>query len=255
MFRAIFRRPPNTSSATLKGLRLACSFSTTRPTRQLSPSVGRRPPLHRCSQLKGMVKRTYATTEDAPFPHKETAHSEEVPHDAWVAILENTVSAPWLGVRPHTPERILERAFTLILQILLSLNMPRDPEAAQAFFFAFENAPVSPDSDIGRARRAIATLARIVIDDITSIPENSLLRKEHPNIFALHGALVPLVDLHLRDPSGSVGDWKAFWTRAESPIFELNTELHNSGFGKDLDELMEAAKNEEKNEQEGGRPK
>lgn len=82
-----------------------------------------------------MIKRTYATTEDAPFPLKETGDSEEVPHDAWVSILENTVSAPWLVVRPHTPERILERAFTLILQILLSLNMPRDPEAAQAFFF------------------------------------------------------------------------------------------------------------------------
>lgn len=81
------------------------------------------------------MQRTYATTEDAPIPPKETADNAEVPHDAWVSILENTVSAPWLGVRPHTPERILERAFTLILQILLSLNMPRDPEAAQAFFF------------------------------------------------------------------------------------------------------------------------
>ena len=114
---------------------------------------------------------------------------------------------------------------------------------------------MSPDSDIGRARRAIATLARIVIDDITSIPENSLLRKEHPNIFALHGALVPLVELHLRDPNGAVADWKAFWTRAESPLFELNTELHNSGFGMDLDELLEAAKNEAETEQDGGKPK
>lgn len=64
-----------------------------------------------------------------------------------------------------------------------------------------------------------------------------------------------MVDLHLRDPSGAVDDWKAFWTRAESPLFELNTELHNSGFGMDLDELMEAAKNEAKTEQEGRKSK
>lgn len=105
---------------------------------------------------------------------------------------------------------------------------------------------MSPESEIGRGRRAVATLARVVIDDITSIPETSPLRKKHPSIFAIHGALAPLADLHLRDPSGNVEDWVAFWTRAESPLFQLNAELHGNGFAEVLGELLEAKKSEKK---------
>jgi hypothetical protein len=78
-------------------------------------------------------QRLFSSSKKEQAPSDSSDNS--APPDAWVSILENTVSSPWLFSRPQTQERILQRAFTLILQIILSLNVPREPDAARAFFF------------------------------------------------------------------------------------------------------------------------
>lgn len=78
-------------------------------------------------------QRLFSSSKKEQAPSDSSDNS--APPDAWVSILENTVSSPWLFSRPQTQERILQRAFTLILQIILSLNVPRGPDAARAFFF------------------------------------------------------------------------------------------------------------------------
>ena len=97
---------------------------------------------------------------------------------------------------------------------------------------------------MGRARRAIGILTRIVVDDISSIPMSSSLRQQHPKVFALHDALIPSREMHLRDPSDNVEDWKAFWSRTEAPLFELSNELDTAGFGLDLEKLIAAQQEE-----------
>ncbi|KAF8955341.1 hypothetical protein BDZ97DRAFT_1858331, partial [Flammula alnicola] len=184
--------------------------------------------------------RSYSTSgnEEAP-PHEDTPadSTKDAPSDKgiWLLALENTASAPWLNQLAPDHEDRLRSAYILFFQVILTLSRPQDQEEAIQFMFAFDNVPVPPTSEIGRARRAVAIITRTIVNQISSIPLSSPVREKHPDIFNVHGALVPLSDVHLAEPDGAVEDWKEFWARAQPVLLGLGEKLDEAGYGIDLE--------------------
>ncbi|KAF8951527.1 hypothetical protein BDZ97DRAFT_1886056 [Flammula alnicola] len=183
--------------------------------------------------------RSYSTSGKEVPPHEDTPadSTEDAPFDLkWMMLraFENTASAPWLNLLAPDHEDRLRRAYSLFFQIKLTLSRVQDPEEAIQFLFEFDNVvPVPPTSEVGRARRVVAILTHTIVNQISSIPLSSPVREKYPDIFNIHGALVPLSDIHLEEPDGAVEDWREFWARAQPVLFGLGEKLHEAGFGID----------------------
>jgi len=162
----------------------------------------------------------------------------------------------------------LRRAYSLLFQIILYLGRPLSndvkevEEATHQFLLAINSAPVPADSEIGRARHAIAILTKQIQDDIASVPLSSELRSRHAQIFALADALGPLCDVHLQGvqqnklpENGEVVDdgakWQDFWTKAQHIVLALGEELDKDGYGIPEDLAKEAKAEQERKEKEG----
>ncbi|KAK2467478.1 hypothetical protein APHAL10511_000333 [Amanita phalloides] len=107
---------------------------------------------------------------------------------------------------------------------------------------------VPPDSEIGRARRAVANITRAVINDLSSVPENSSVRQDHAEIFDLLGALRPLCGVYLENvrvgEDLEVQAWSDFWSRAEPILISLCEALDEKGLGLEQDERKAAGQEE-----------
>ncbi|KAF8996432.1 hypothetical protein BDQ17DRAFT_1364434 [Cyathus striatus] len=180
-----------------------------------------------------------AQAETTEQTDSSTQKLNEIPSERFVQVLKNTASAPWLSQIPSEQEDRLKRAYTLLFQVILYLGRPQEPEAAQQFLVAFESAPVSPESEIGRARRAVAKILQAMIQDISSIPMSSPLRAAHSELFAVFGALLPLYDVHLATREGEVADWAEFWGRAQPILLQLAMKLDEDGYGLKLEDEQE----------------
>ncbi|KAF8878401.1 hypothetical protein BD779DRAFT_1554448 [Infundibulicybe gibba] len=154
-----------------------------------------------------------------------------IPPEKWIEVLEKTASAPWLGALPPDHADRLRRAYTFLFQIVIYLGRPQEQEQGEQYLVAFESAPAPPESEIGRARKAVAALTRAIVQDISSIPLGSPLRTQHTGVFDIFGALQVLHDVHLTDPDGEVADWRTFWGRAQPIILDLGMQLDEAGFG------------------------
>ena len=126
---------------------------------------------------------------------------------------------------------------------------------------AFNSAPVTTNSEIGRARHAIAVLTKQIKTDITSVPPASDLRSRHTQIFALADALGPLCDVHLEGiqqnkapETGEVVDgdakWQDFWTKAQPIVLALGEELDREGYGIPEKMIKEAKEEQERKKKE-----
>jgi hypothetical protein len=109
-------------------------------------------------------------------------------------------------------------------------------------------APVSPESDVGHARTAIAGITRGVVHQISSIPVHAPLRKEKREIFDVFGALQALNDAYLLDNTADLDlrQWSEFWSRALPVILELAYQLDQKGYGLTKEDLGELYRQEKK---------
>lgn len=72
-----------------------------------------------------------------------------------------------------------------------------------------------------RARVAVAKLLRAVVFNLSSIPANSPIRAQKPEVFNVFGALVPLHDVYLTSVDGQVDEWREFWSKAQPIMIRL----------------------------------
>ncbi|RDB27332.1 hypothetical protein Hypma_004420 [Hypsizygus marmoreus] len=168
--------------------------------------------------------------------------------EKWIAILENTAAAPWLLTLPPDHENRLKLAYTLLFQIVLYLSRPMEAEQAEQFLVAFGTAVVPPESEIGRARSAVIPILNAVVHHISSIPINSSVRAENPEIFDIFSALQAIHDMYLMDSINALENWSEVWPRIQPVVLELGMKLDEKGFGLNLDELDDTTKTEEKPE-------
>ncbi|KAG6840477.1 hypothetical protein C0991_006460 [Blastosporella zonata] len=129
--------------------------------------------------------------------------------EKWISILENTTSAPWL--------------FSAI------------PQAENKL--AFETAPAPAQSEIGRARVAVPVILRATVHHLSTVPLNSPIRTEHPDIFDIFGALQAIHDMYLTEKIPDLETWTSFWARAQPVVLELGMKLDEKGFGLPKDDV------------------
>ncbi|KAM6497622.1 hypothetical protein JOM56_005570 [Amanita muscaria] len=193
------------------------------------------------------------SNNDNDTGRQDASGGKEIPPEWWINALEATANAPWLFHLPNEPVDRLKRAFTLLFQIILYLGRPQEEGVAIQFLNAFHSAVVPPESEIGRARRAVANITRAVVHDISSIPLTSPLRGEQVRLFEIFDALQPLHDVYLenmREGEVDAGEWSEFWKRAEPVLLTLGETLDQGGFGLQPDERR-ASGREEKEQKEG----
>ncbi|KAJ3573245.1 hypothetical protein NP233_g2549 [Leucocoprinus birnbaumii] len=194
-------------------------------------------------------------------------HPEELP---WIDMLESAAKADWLRSTPTDHHDRLKRAYSLLFHIILYLGRPltkdvQEAEAAtQQFLLAFNSAPVTPESEIGRARYAIGLLTKTITNDISTIPDGTPIRTQHPQVFAIADALVPLCEVHLdgvvqevAPTSGEVvdeGKWQDFWTKAQQVVLALGEELDREGYGISEELMKEAKAEQERKDREAAGP-
>ncbi|KAF8625650.1 hypothetical protein AX15_005271 [Amanita polypyramis BW_CC] len=246
-------------------------------TRELRPRLASKSISARPNVLQSRVGRTHASqaipvlirgfSSSQKCQNENSGGKKEIPPEWWIGALETTANAPWLFHLPQEPVDRLKRTFTLIFQIILYLGRPQETEMAHQFlnvsgksfstkYFvassnhahlqAFGTAIVPPESEIGRARRAVATITRAVVQDISSIPESSPLREQHAELFGVFGALEPLHDVYLKNTENNqmdVREWGDFWSKAEPVLISIAQALDEKGFGLEADE-REAANGE-----------
>ncbi|KAG5634049.1 hypothetical protein H0H81_003617 [Sphagnurus paluster] len=181
--------------------------------------------------------RTLPSDEDPKSVEGETNVPTE--EKKWISILENTVSAPWLFSLPPDHEQRLKIAYTLLFQIVLYLTRPAE---AEQFLTAFATAPAPSESEIGRARKAVGTIIKASVNQMSSIPLNSSVRA-HNEIFDIFGALQAIHDMYLGEEISTLETWSEFWSRAQPVVLELGMKLDEKGFGWSEEDLKELSEN------------
>ncbi|KAJ8453684.1 hypothetical protein ONZ45_g19611 [Pleurotus djamor] len=165
--------------------------------------------------------------------------SDPIPPERWIEALETVANAEWLTHRPLDPSDRMRRAYALLMQVILYLHRPQ-PEVEQ-YLVDFMQAEVTPESEIHRARKATTSIARVVLQDLASVPSNPL-HADNPQVFAILGALMPLHDVYLdglKEKEGIILDlpeWTEFWEKAQPILLELALKLDEAGFGLDKQE-------------------
>ncbi|KAG6817502.1 hypothetical protein H0H87_008128 [Tephrocybe sp. NHM501043] len=167
----------------------------------------------------------------AEFGPQDSSKSET---ERWISILENTTSAPWLFSSIPDVEKKLILAYTLLFQIVLYLSRP---EGGEQFLTAFETAPASSESEIGRARVAVPIILRAAVHHLSTVPLNSPVRAEHSDIFDIFGALQAIHDMYLTEEISDLRTWSDFWSRAQPIVLELGMKLDEKGFGLPKDDV------------------
>ena len=179
-------------------------------------------------------------------------------------MLEATAKAPWLSSLSDSIDDRLKVAYLIVFQLVLYLDRPMELEATTQFFTvslhqlsfnerrqrnpfqALETAPVSPGSDMGRARTAIVGITRGVVHQISSIPAHAPLRKEKREIFDVFSALQALNDAYLPGNTADLDfrQWSEFWSRALPVVLELAYQLDQKGYGLTKEDLGELYRQE-----------
>lgn len=94
------------------------------------------------------------------------------------------------------------------------------------------NSKATANSNIGRARKSVFGLARLVVSTLSSVPASSPLWTRNPQIFALLGALEPTFMVYDEGPdAGDTHQWTQFWNRTQPILLELGSQLDQAGFG------------------------
>lgn len=99
-----------------------------------------------------------------------------------------------------------------------------------------------PESEIGRARVAVPIILRAAVHHMSTVPLNSPLRREHPDIFNIFGALQAIHDMYLTGTISDLETWTTFWSRVQPVVIELGMKLDEAGFGLPKDEVEEELK-------------
>ncbi|KAF8652857.1 hypothetical protein AX16_004106 [Volvariella volvacea WC 439] len=146
--------------------------------------------------------------------------------DFWFQALESTARSPLLTFYYGDHEDRLAHARSRMLQIFLYLFA--EPGQRRRFF-DFASATVGPETEIARARIAVAIITRTVIDNLSTIPMDSQVRSKYHAIFDRVDVLVALKKKHLMDESGRVKNWATFWMKAQSELLHLGTLLDEAG--------------------------
>jgi hypothetical protein len=96
---------------------------------------------------------------------------------------------------------------------------------------AFGSAIVPPESEIGHARKSVATITQAVVQDISAVPISSSLRTEKSEIFNIFSALQALHDMYLVNDTIEPENWTEFWSRAQPVVLALGMKLDEEGYG------------------------
>ncbi|KAH0589564.1 hypothetical protein H2248_005300 [Termitomyces sp. 'cryptogamus'] len=173
-----------------------------------------------------------------PSEPEEAALENE---ERWISILENTTSAPWLFSSKPGPKEKMMLAYILLFQIILYISRPKGGEQF-LIASAFGTAPAPTESEIGRARIAVPVILRAVVHNMSTVPLDSPLRREHSDIFGIFGALQAIHDMYLTDTISDLQTWTTFWSRVQPVVIELVTTLDEKGFGLSKDEVEKELK-------------
>ncbi|KNZ80229.1 hypothetical protein J132_06655 [Termitomyces sp. J132] len=128
-------------------------------------------------------------------------------------------------------------AYILLFQIILYISRPKGGEQ---FLIASVHSPT--ESEIGRARIAVPVILRAVVHNMSTVPLDSPLRREHSDIFGIFGALQAIHDMYLTDTISDLQTWTTFWSRVQPVVIELVTTLDEKGFGLSKDEVEKELK-------------
>lgn len=105
-------------------------------------------------------------------------------------------------------------------------------------FQVFKSAVVvPPESEMARARRAIAKMTSGIYFQVSSVPTTVAYRRKHKKLFdVLVKRLYPLYS-DLNDLEGEIDapQWSAFWVQAEPVLMALQLILEEKQFGLFLD--------------------
>ncbi|KAF7331453.1 hypothetical protein MKEN_00024000 [Mycena kentingensis (nom. inval.)] len=195
-------------------------FSISKTLLALGAGTGRRTLRPQASSFpRSLTSRTpYSTTAPDATPSPKDLSDEEA--------LARIDQVPSMGdVFRQVPKKDLSRitsAYLLICEVMLYLARPG--ENAPAYLSMFTNAAVPPDSEIGRARKALFDITKLATELLSAVPDSAALKNEYAPVFGLSGALDACF-LAYEGP-GKHGDedlqeWTKFWSRAQPIVLEM----------------------------------
>ncbi|KII87331.1 hypothetical protein PLICRDRAFT_55297 [Plicaturopsis crispa FD-325 SS-3] len=180
------------------------------------------------------LQRQYSSTPPRSA-QEDAAEQIDITPDMWITVLENSASAPWVALE-HTehdttsPEQRMRRAYQSLFQVFMYLARPQDnPEQSITDFI---NGAAEPGTEVDRARKAIVVMGARAFRDVLSVPSDSPLRTNHPDVFKMSEMLHGIYQKHIIDSVvPKVPEWVTFWIEAQAVMLHLGEKLGNEGFG------------------------
>ncbi|KAL0571464.1 hypothetical protein V5O48_010500 [Marasmius crinis-equi] len=129
-------------------------------------------------------------------------------------------------IPPSEDREAFWRAYLLANQIILYLGA-RPPAEAEAFSSVLQIGTVEPDSEIGRGRAALVKVTEKVVESMSSLPADSSLRGEYPEVLEAFEK----VDFLLQEYRISTGEetqmekWSRFYTGLRSDLVQFTLKL------------------------------
>ncbi|KAJ7196981.1 hypothetical protein GGX14DRAFT_671460 [Mycena pura] len=133
------------------------------------------------------------------------------------------------GMAPGDAAGCLRISYAIIYEIITYVARHGDDSAA--YLSVFMNSEAPADSTIGRARKSVFCLARLVVSVLSSVPASSPLWIRNQQIFALLGALEHGLMVYDGPDTGDTQQWTQFWDRTQPILLELGSQLDQAGFG------------------------
>ncbi|KAG2024065.1 hypothetical protein CC2G_001658 [Coprinopsis cinerea AmutBmut pab1-1] len=159
----------------------------------------------------------------------------------WVDLLEGTAKAPWLTELVPDEELRLKIAHGLIRTIIIYLTKPGGEggeDAAAQYLSLFQSASVPADSEMARARIAIAIILQGVAKQINSVDQKSQMRLFLKPVFDA-GEKLQKVNEKFLDEQGAWKNfdvWGDYWSTVQQPFLEAYDSLQKAGMELPMEE-------------------
>ncbi|KAH6901050.1 hypothetical protein BKA70DRAFT_1312149 [Coprinopsis sp. MPI-PUGE-AT-0042] len=219
--------------------------------------------------------RTFSSTSLRRATPEETATladgapkgPEETP---WIDVLENSANGPWSSIIAGDERQRLQVCHSLLAQTLMYLSRTMHSEGADAgaqYLSAFQNARVPPESEMARARTAVAKITQGVVHQVMSVSAESALRrgeglKDEPGFAAQEGQVQTPAHVQIfqaaemlkgvneefigtGEPSTTLaphagqtedGKWATYWEKAQPCLIAVFDGLERAGLAVDFGE-------------------
>ncbi|KAF5345698.1 hypothetical protein D9758_013046 [Tetrapyrgos nigripes] len=134
------------------------------------------------------TKRAYSQASSGADGSNPTVSPYVYPAEDLLKSLEMTANTELPSIPPGQDQEYFWRAYLLANQIILYLAA-RPPAEAESFHAVLQSAVVELDSPIGRGRAGILKIVQMMVDTISTLPPDSPLRAQHPEVFEAYEKL------------------------------------------------------------------